>query len=161
MITLVAIYQERKNSLKTQLENAKTIKQVVQILKDEITWLKNMEGEYIRELTPSQAQIALERLEELSLSLNMLTAVKVLESPASKPNPSESKSKNFTNITQGTLIGSAVGVFTGGPLGFLIGGGIGAVTSIIAAELISEERNKDKVVTPVTPVTSEKNEIRI
>lgn len=158
MTTLVALYQERKNNLKTQLENAKTTKQVVEILKDEITWLRDMEGEYIRELTPSQARLASERLEELSLSLNMLTAVKVLESPASKPNPSESKSKNSPNIIQGSLIGSAVGVFTGGALGFLIGGGIGAVTSIVAAELISEEHNKDEV---VTSVASEGNKLEV
>lgn len=158
MTTLVAIYQERKNNLKTKLENAKTTKEVVEILKDEITWLRDIEGEYIRELTPSQARLALERLEELSLSLNMLTAVKVLESPASKPNPSESKSKNSANIIQGTLIGSAVGVFTSGALGLLIGGGVGAVTSIVAAELISKEQNQDKV---VTPVASEENKLEV
>jgi hypothetical protein len=158
MTTLVAIYQERKNNLKTQLENAKDTKQVVEILKDEITWLRDMEGEYIRELTPSQAQLASARLEELSLSLDMLTAVKVLKSPASKLNPSESKSKNSANIIQSTIIGSAVGVFTGGPLGLLIGGAIGAVTSIVATELISEERNKDEV---VTSVASEENKLKI
>lgn len=158
MATLVAIYQERKNNLKTQVENAKTTKQVVEILKDEITWLRNIEGKYIRELTPSQAQFALEKLEELNISLNILTAVKVLESPASKLNPSESKSKNYANIIQGTLIGSTVGVFIGDKLGFLIGGGIGAVISIIAAELIPKKENKDKV---VTPIASEKNEFEV
>ncbi len=40
MTTLAAIYQERKNNLKTQLENAKTTKQVVEIVKKEITLLK-------------------------------------------------------------------------------------------------------------------------
>ncbi|WP_208346106.1 hypothetical protein [Aetokthonos hydrillicola] len=93
MQTLTFHYQEIKDKLKTQLKAAETTEQTVNILQDEINKLADLNGDYIRSLTPSQARIAIVMLKELNQYTSILSLIKLQDL---EPNAVEKSHKNDT-----------------------------------------------------------------
>jgi hypothetical protein len=80
MITLVSHYTEIREKLKSQLEAVETTEQVVKIVQDEINKLIDINGDYIRGLTPPQARLATVMLKALSQYISALILVKLQDS---------------------------------------------------------------------------------
>lgn len=79
MKTLVSHYQKVKEKLKSRLEARNKVEEVVKIVLDEINKLTDLNGEYIKELTPPQARLARDMLEAMKGNLQMLTSVELRE----------------------------------------------------------------------------------
>ncbi|MDJ0774563.1 MAG: hypothetical protein QNJ49_14260 [Mastigocoleus sp. MO_167.B18] len=79
MRTLISHYQETKQKLKSRLEAAETIEDVVKIAQNEINSLTDFNSEYIKGLTPPQARLARTMLKTLYDSIGLLQAVKLQE----------------------------------------------------------------------------------
>ncbi len=77
MKSLASHYQKIKEKLKSNLEAANTVEEVVKIVKDEINQLTDLNGEYIKELTPPQARLARNMLEGIKDNLQMLSSVEL------------------------------------------------------------------------------------
>ncbi|MGB3651299.1 MAG: hypothetical protein WBA41_08825 [Rivularia sp. (in: cyanobacteria)] len=77
MKTLVSHYQKIKEKLKSRLETANTVEEVVKIVEDEINQLTDLNGEYIKELTPPQARLARNMLEGMKQNIQILTSVEL------------------------------------------------------------------------------------
>ncbi len=77
MKTLVSHYQKIKEKLKSGLEAANTVEEVVKIVEDEINQLTDLNGEYIKELTPPQARLARNMLEGMKQNIQILTSVEL------------------------------------------------------------------------------------
>ncbi|MUG99071.1 hypothetical protein F7734_44990 [Scytonema sp. UIC 10036] len=162
MTNLVNYYQEIKNHLHSQLKAARTTQVVARILQNEIQKIEDLNGEYINGLTPSQARLAIEQLNALSLSLSNLMIIKLSEPHPPKHKPEKLTSKSQRDIAKdllkGALIGGTAGLTTAGLPGILLGSGVGALTNTFAKAFIPEVEDKDRVVTQVAP---EKGELEI
>ncbi|MEB3216962.1 MAG: hypothetical protein VKN72_12155 [Nostocales cyanobacterium 94392] len=77
MKNIVSHYQNQKEKLKSSLETAETIEEVVKIVQDEIDRLTDLNGEYIKELTPPQARLARNMLQGIKDNLRILTSVEL------------------------------------------------------------------------------------
>ncbi len=77
MKTLVSHYQKIKEKLKSRLEAANAVEEVVKIVEDEINQLTDLNGEYIKELTPPQARLARNMLEGMKQNIQILTSVEL------------------------------------------------------------------------------------
>ncbi|MEO1186655.1 MAG: hypothetical protein AAFX46_19095 [Cyanobacteria bacterium J06636_27] len=77
MKTLVSHYQKIKDKLKSRLDATNTIEEVVKIVRDEINQLTDLNGEYIKELTPPQARLARNMLEGMRENLQILSSVEL------------------------------------------------------------------------------------
>ncbi|MEM9927373.1 MAG: hypothetical protein AAF915_27145 [Cyanobacteria bacterium P01_D01_bin.50] len=82
MKTLVSHYQKIKEKLKSHLEAATTVEEVVKIVENEINQLIDLNGEYIKELTPPQARLARNMLQGMRENLTILNSVELQESGA-------------------------------------------------------------------------------
>lgn len=88
MKTLVSHYQKIKEKLKSRLEAANTVEEVVKIVRDEINQLTDLNGEYIKELTPPQARLARNILEGMKENLQILSSVELQNSSVNIPEKS-------------------------------------------------------------------------
>lgn len=88
MKTLVSHYQKIKDKLKSRLDATNTIEEVVKIVKDEINQLTDLNGEYIKELTPPQARLARNMLEGIKENLQILSSVELENLTVDVPNKS-------------------------------------------------------------------------
>lgn len=75
MKTLISHYQEIKDKLKLQLEQAESGEQVVKILKSEIEKILQISSDYVQSLTPPQARLARMMLEMLCQYSNIISIV--------------------------------------------------------------------------------------
>jgi hypothetical protein len=110
MKTLVFHYQEIKEGLKSQLETAQTTEQVVQLLQDRINQLADLNGDYIRGLTPQQARLATILLRVFNHYTNILSLVNLqnsssntLEQSSNNTNLQQENESGLTNFTADTL----------------------------------------------------------
>ena len=79
MKTLVSHYQKIKEKLKYRLDAANTVEEVVEIVQGEINQLIDLNGEYIKELTPPQARMARNMLEGIKENLQILCSLELEE----------------------------------------------------------------------------------
>ena len=77
MKTLASHYQKIKNELISNLDATNTIEEVVIVVQDEINQLTDLNGEYIKELTPPQARLARNMLEGMKENLQILASVEL------------------------------------------------------------------------------------
>ncbi len=88
MKTLISHYQKIKEKLKSRLEAVNTVEEVVNIVLDEINQLSDLNGEYIKELTPPQARLARNMLEGIKENLQIITSVELRKESANIPEKS-------------------------------------------------------------------------
>lgn len=88
MKTLVSHYQNTKDKFKSHLEAASTVEEVVKIVQDEIDQLIDLNGEYIKELTPAQARLARKMLEGMKENIQILSLVELQDLSANIPEKS-------------------------------------------------------------------------
>ena len=124
MKTLLKYYDEnRKNTLKTQLSQNNSLNRIFDTIQNEINSLRDINGEYIQELTPSQARIALKGLAEINQSLSLMTAIIPPELPLVSDVQDSVKSLSEKNspaiISIAALSGGAGGIF-GSFVGYLL-----------------------------------------
>ena len=102
MKTLISHYQETKEKLKSQLEAAQTIEEVVKIAQNQINSLTDFNSEYIKGLTPPQARLARTMLKALYESIGVLQAVKLEEHILNSASQDNTAHKSFSglNLTQ-------------------------------------------------------------
>ncbi len=77
MKTLASHYQKIKEKLKSNLDATNTVEEVVKIVRDEINQLIDLNGEYIKELTPPQARLARNMLEGMKDNIQILASVEL------------------------------------------------------------------------------------
>jgi predicted metal-dependent enzyme (double-stranded beta helix superfamily) len=77
MKTLASHYQKIKEKLKSRLDAVNTVEEVVIIVRDEINQLTDLNGEYIKELTPPQARLARNMLEGMKENIQILASVEL------------------------------------------------------------------------------------
>ncbi|MBV6625788.1 MAG: hypothetical protein KI793_23150 [Rivularia sp. (in: Bacteria)] len=77
MKSLASHYQKIKEKLKSRLEAVNTVEEVVEIVRSEINQLADLNGEYIKELTPPQARLARNLLEGIKENLQILASVEL------------------------------------------------------------------------------------
>ncbi|AFY56428.1 hypothetical protein Riv7116_3988 [Rivularia sp. PCC 7116] len=77
MKSLASHYQKIKEKLKSRLEAVNTVEEVVEIVRGEVNQLADLNGEYIKELTPPQARLARNMLENIKENLQILTSVEL------------------------------------------------------------------------------------
>ncbi|MEA5594216.1 hypothetical protein [Rivularia sp. UHCC 0363] len=88
MKNLVSEYQNLKEKLKSSLGTANTIEEIVKIVQDELNQLTDLNGEYIKELTPPQARLARNMLEGMKANLRILTSVELQDLSINVPEKS-------------------------------------------------------------------------
>ncbi|GAA6617869.1 hypothetical protein [Scytonema sp. NUACC26] len=118
MNTLVEHFQKRENALLSQLREANSLNQVVEKIQDEIYTLKDNNGEYISNLTFSQARVARKGLAELNQFVSLLTAVRTQDSTPVSEFSEQSASKSSS---QNVIIFAAISGGAGGIAGSLFG----------------------------------------
>jgi outer membrane lipoprotein SlyB len=106
MKTLLSSYQERREKLKTQLENVEKPEQVVQLIQHEINRFTEFQSEYISGLTPQQARLATVMLKMLEQYTSILMLVEILNHTQSTPESSndEVRSQNKEGLTKFSLM---------------------------------------------------------
>ncbi len=147
MTALIGYYQQRKPTLEEQLRKVQEDpKKVVNIVQDEIRRLADINGEYMGELTPSQARLAKEMLAELNHQFSLLTAAKLQNPvPSKQPlNHSQLTAKGDSLRQSGVsataaVAGAATGAFFGGPLGFAFGTIIGVTVGVVAQSTLGKD----------------------
>lgn len=77
MKSLASHYQKIKEKLKSNLDATNTVEQVVKIVRDEINQLIDLNGEYIKELTPPQARLARNMLQGMKENIQILASVEL------------------------------------------------------------------------------------
>ena len=75
MKSLVSHYQKIKDKLKSRLDTTNTVEEVLKIVLDEINQLTDLNGEYIKELTPPQARLARNMLQVMKEHHQILSSV--------------------------------------------------------------------------------------
>lgn len=98
MKTLISHYQETKEKLKSQLEAAQTIEEVVKIAQNEINSLMDFNSEYIKGLTPPQARLARNMLKALREYIGILQVVKLQSSVPDSSVSNITPGKPFSGI---------------------------------------------------------------
>ncbi len=77
MKSLASHYQKIKQNLKSRLDAVNTVEEVVKIVRDEINQLTDLNGEYIKELTPPQARLARNMLGGMQENIQILASVEL------------------------------------------------------------------------------------
>jgi len=107
MKSLVSHYQKIKDKLKSRLDATNTVEEVVKIVLDEINQLTDLNGEYIKELTPPQARLARNMLEGMKENLQILSSVELedlaVDVPEKSFDISEVQAELSRNINQNVL----------------------------------------------------------
>ncbi len=103
MRTLISHYQDTKEKLKSELEAAETIEEVVKITQGEINSLTDFNSEYIKGLTPPQARLAKTMLRSLYENVGMLRAVKL-----QNPVPKDTSQKSFSGVDLGKIASNSL-----------------------------------------------------
>ena len=115
MKKLLEYYNEnRKKELKTQLTQSKSLNYLINKIQNEIKSLSNIQGEYIPELTPLQARVALKGLADIDQSLSLMTAVIPPDFPLVsdvQKSPFKKSSQAITAFSSGLAV--LVGIFVG------------------------------------------------
>lgn len=88
MKTLASHYQKIKQKLKSRLDATNTVDEVVTIVREEINQLTDLNGEYIKELTPPQARLARNMLEGMKENIQILASVELQENSVDIPDKS-------------------------------------------------------------------------
>jgi len=88
MKNLASHYLEIKEKLKSNLEAVNTVEEVVKIVRDEINKLTDLNGEYIKELTPPQARLARNMLEGMKENIQILASVELQDLTVNIPEKS-------------------------------------------------------------------------
>lgn len=88
MKTLASHYQKIKEKLKSNLDAVNTVEEVVIVVRDEIDRLTDLNGEYIKELTPPQARLARNMLEGMKENVQILASVELQENSVDIPEKS-------------------------------------------------------------------------
>ncbi len=182
MPTLISYYQEIKDQLRTQLEASETTEQIVNILQDEVNKLADLNGDYIRGLTPPHARIAMFMLNQLNQYTSTLSLIQLQDSTPNSDKGSTlavqplnilvqkiastnyfqpmfsqlvQQNRNVINISAGFIIGMA---------GMAEGSLLGLIVAIITAGVIGKTlqpknlpENKDFPSLPEPP----KNQVKI
>ncbi|MEM7715507.1 MAG: hypothetical protein AAF349_18370 [Cyanobacteria bacterium P01_A01_bin.68] len=99
MKTLVSYYQKVKDKLKSRLKAVNTVSEVIKIIQDEINQLIDLNGEYIKELTPPQARLARNMLQGMKENLTILSSVELQEGGANIPETSFDISEVLSPLT--------------------------------------------------------------
>jgi hypothetical protein len=156
--TLVEYFnQNRQDAFRAKLQDVKNLQafhneQVLQIIQDEIRMIAYHDNEYILSLTDSQRTLAWEKLEALSKSFNILTAIKSdqvnaqdehCQSSPNKPNYENNSNQNIIHIGIGVVSGGVAGSLAG-PVGTFVGAGIGAGVAV-ASNLIPNNGQTETV----------------
>ena len=107
MKSLVSHYQKIKDKLKSRLDATNTVEEVVKIVLDEINQLTDLNGEYIKELTPPQARLARNMLQGMKENLQILSSVELedltVDVPKKSFDISEVQAELSRNINQNVL----------------------------------------------------------
>ncbi len=77
MKSLASHYQKIKENLKSRLDAVNTVEEVVIVVRDEINQLTDLNGEYIKELTPPQARLARNMLGGMQENIQILASVEL------------------------------------------------------------------------------------
>ncbi|KST65878.1 hypothetical protein [Mastigocoleus testarum] len=104
MRTLISHYQDTKEKLKSRLEAADTIEEIVKVTQSEINSLTDFNSEYIKGLTPPQARLAKTMLRSLYENIGMLRAVKLQNSAPSK----DIAKKTFSGVDLGQIASNSL-----------------------------------------------------
>jgi len=141
MKTLQDYYQDRQSELERQLKEAKTTKQVVDILQYELKGLADIDGPYIKNLTVPEVRIAQPMLSTLIQAFNVLTTLQ-LQIIKSQATPQESRENKATELTEAltAALTAAIGTVLSG--GALLGAGVGATAGTIAGVLVPQLKEK-------------------
>lgn len=136
MTTLVDCYQQTNLNLQARLKLARTNKELVEIVQQEIQKLADINGEYIGKLTPAQARIATDMLGSLNQRISILTAVKPQSSDSNVHHKPKSSAKTTPfGEASAALVGAASATasatFIGGPLAIAFGTIIGVTAGVI------------------------------
>ena len=158
MSTLENYYTQIETRLSKEIQRATTQEQVVQIIQDKIRIISHHDGEYILGLTDSQRTLAWEKLESLSKSFNILTAIKLPQAHAEensqshhhKPHHKDNSNQEMIHIGIGALSGGIAGTLTGVPIvgtavGIAVGAGVG-----FASNLMPKNEETEKVESKTT-----------
>ncbi|TRT84686.1 MAG: hypothetical protein EWV82_08095 [Microcystis aeruginosa Ma_AC_P_19900807_S299] len=149
MNSLIKYYTQIETKIIQEIKRVTSTEQIVQIIQSEIRIIANHNSEYILGLTDSQRTLAWERLDTLSKSFNILTAIKFPQVHAQEHRQShdhkDNSNQNMNNILVGAASGGIAGTFTGVPIfGTLVGAGIGAGVGI-ASNLIPNNQETENV----------------
>ena len=147
MNSLIKYYTQIETKIIQEIKRVTSTEQIVQIIQSEIRIIANHNSEYILGLTDSQRTLAWERLDTLSKSFNILTAIKFPQVHAQEHRQShdhkDNSNQNMNNILVGAASGGIAGTFTGVPIfGTLVGAGIGAGVCI-ASNLIPNNQDEN------------------
>jgi hypothetical protein len=149
MNSLIKYYTQIETKISQEIKRVTSTEQIVQIIQSEIRIIANHNSEYILGLTDSQRTLAWERLDSLSKSFNILTAIKFSQVHAQEHRQShdhkDNSNPNINNILVGAFSGGIAGTFTGVPIfGTLAGTGIGAAVGV-ASNLIPNNEETENV----------------
>ncbi|MBK1986784.1 glycine zipper family protein [Sphaerospermopsis aphanizomenoides BCCUSP55] len=143
MKSLIDHYPEMETRLRQEIKKANTSEEIVQIIQKEIRIIAHHDSDYILSLTDSQRTLAWERLESLSKSFNMLTAIKVSpidgEENYQRHGQKRHSGKNhqdMNNIAIGAVSGAVAGTVAGIPIvgtavGIAVGAGVGLASNLM------------------------------
>lgn len=158
MKSLIDYYTQIETRLSKEIQRATTQEQVVQIIQDKIRIISHHDSEYILGLTDSQRTLAWEKLESLSKSFNILTAIKLPQVHAEehsqshhhKPHHKDNSNQEMIHIGIGALSGGIAGTLTGVPIvgtavGIAVGAGVG-----VASNLMPKNEETEKVESKTT-----------
>ena len=129
----------RQDALKKKLTDVNSLQEVADILREELTFYADIEGDYINSLTPSQVKTALALLAILRDSHDTLgdsvrlNTYHLHDEQSSKHSSKSADLQNTVVITVAAGVGAGFGSF-GGP----IGGFLGAVVASASAKLIND-----------------------
>ena len=77
MESLVSHYQKIKDKLRSRLQAAIAVDEVIKIIENELNQLTDLNGEYIKKLTPPQARLARNMLEGMKENIQILSSVEL------------------------------------------------------------------------------------
>jgi hypothetical protein len=155
--TLVEYFnQNRRDAFKAKLQGVKSLQvvadeQVLKIIQDEIRIIAHHDSEYILSLTDSQRTLAWERLDYLSKSFNILTAIKSHQTHVEEHSQSlsdkryhkDNSNQDIIHVGIGAISGGAAGTLAG-PVGMFVGAGIGAAVGV-ASNLIPNNEETENI----------------
>lgn len=136
MTTFVDCYQQKNFDFQARLKLARTNKELVEIVQQEIKKFADINGEYIGKLTPAQARIATDMLGSLNQRISILTAVKPQSSDLNVHHKPERSAKTTPfGEASAALVGAASATASatliGGPLAIAFGTIIGVTAGVI------------------------------
>lgn len=146
MKTLNGLYLQNLPEFQRKLEFAVTVSEISEVVQDELRRLADTDGEYIGNLTKSQARIALSMLEAFRLSFSMLAKnqPQANDSTDKATAPKEHSHDDQTNSLDGVWGGFAGGAVGGSILGGPFGGAVGAALGAFVATVLTKSKELSK-----------------